>query len=130
MAQRAEIIPEAFLNLKYTGFIAEMAPEANRAKARVQAKVKVEKPADQLRPERNARVNFPAAANPAAGGAPVSRVLVPKEAVVRRDGKEVVFVIKGTRVELRSIRVGEELAGFFQVLDGLSGGESIATTGA
>ncbi|HET9786044.1 MAG TPA: hypothetical protein VFP47_02870, partial [Pyrinomonadaceae bacterium] len=47
-----------------------------------------------------------------------------------RDGKEVVFVIKGNRVELRSIRVGEELAGFFQVLEGLSGGESIATTGA
>jgi len=130
MDQRAEIIPEAFPNLKYTGFIAEIAPEANRAKATVQVKVKVENPDDQLRPEMNARVNFLADANPAAGGAPVSRVLVPKEAVVRRDGKEVVFVIKGNRVELRSIRVGEELAGFFQVLDGLSGGESIATTGA
>src|SRR5258705_10126141 len=33
MGQRAEIIPEAFSNLKYTGFIAEIAPEANRAKA-------------------------------------------------------------------------------------------------
>ncbi|HZI85229.1 MAG TPA: efflux RND transporter periplasmic adaptor subunit [Pyrinomonadaceae bacterium] len=130
MDQRAEIIPEAFPNLKYTGFIAEIAPEANRAKATVQVKVKVENPDDQLRPEMNARVNFLADANPATGGAPVSRVLVPKEAVVRRDGKEVVFVIKGNRVELRSIRVGEELAGFFQVLDGLSGGESIATTGA
>jgi hypothetical protein len=31
---------------------------------------------------------------------------------------------------LRSVRLGEETNGFFQVLEGLSGGESIATTGA
>jgi HlyD family secretion protein len=129
MDQRAEIIPEAFPNLKYSGYIAEIAPEANRAKATVQVKVKVENPDDQLRPEMNARVNFLADATPA-GERSASRVLVPKEAVVRRDSKEVVFVIKGNKVELRSIRVGEESAGFFQVLEGLSGGESIATTGA
>lgn len=129
MDQRAEIIPEAFPNLKYSGFIAEIAPEANRAKATVQVKVKVENPDDQLRPEMNARVNFLGDAKPAEGRS-VSRVLVPKEAVVRQDGKEVVFVIKGNRVELRSIRVGEETGGFFQVLDGLSGGESVVTAGA
>ena len=50
MDQRAEIIPEAFPNLRYTGFIAEIAPEANRAKATVQIKVKVENPDEQLRP--------------------------------------------------------------------------------
>src|SRR6266403_2348586 len=58
MGQRAEIIPEAFPNLKYSGFIAEIAPEANRAKATVQVKVKVDDPNEQLRPEMNARVNF------------------------------------------------------------------------
>jgi HlyD family secretion protein len=129
MDQRAEIIPEAFPNLKYTGFIAEIAPEANRAKATVQVKVKVENPDDQLRPEMNARVNFLADATPA-GERSTVRVLVPKEAVVRKDSKEVVFIIKGNKVELRSIRVGEESGGFFQVLEGLSGGETIATTGA
>jgi len=129
MDQRAEIIPEAFPNLRYSGFIAEIAPEANRAKATVQVKVKVENPDDQLRPEMNARVNFLTDAKPS-DGKTVARVLVPKAAVVRKDGKEVVFVIKGNKVELRSIRVGEEAGGFFQVLDGLSGGESIATTGA
>src|SRR6266403_2713449 len=58
LGQRAEIIPEAFPNLKYSGFIAEIAPEANRAKATVQVKVKVDDPNEQLRPEMNARVNF------------------------------------------------------------------------
>jgi HlyD family secretion protein len=129
MGQRAEIIPEAFPNLKYTGFIAEIAPEANRAKATVQVKVKVENPDEQLRPEMNARVNFLAEGQPTETRA-AARVLVPKAAVVRKDGSDFVFVVKGNKVEQRSIRLGDEAGDFYYVLEGLSGGESAATTGA
>lgn len=130
MGQRAEIIPEAFQDLKYSGFIAEIAPEANRAKATVQVKVKVENPDEQLRPEMNARVNFltDAAATVESGKAP-ARVLVPKAAVVHRDGADFVFVVKGARVEQRVIRLGEVAGDFYNVIDGLSGGESAAVTG-
>ena len=130
MGQRAEIIPEAFQNLKYSGFIAEIAPEANRAKATVQIKVKVESPDEQLRPEMNARVNFltDAAAEPA-NGKPAARVLVPKAAVVHRDGADFVFVVKGNRVEQRVIRLGDATGEFYNVIEGLSGGESAAVTG-
>jgi HlyD family secretion protein len=129
MGQRAEIIPEAFSNLKYTGFIAEIAPEANRAKATVQVKVKVDNPDEHLRPEMNARVNFLAEESTAQSKSS-PRVLVPKAAVVRRDGSAFVFVVKGNRVEQRSIRLGDESGDFYFVLEGLSGGESAATTGA
>jgi HlyD family secretion protein len=129
MGQRAEIVPEAFPNLKYTGFIAEIAPEANRAKATVQVKVKVDNPDEQLRPEMNARVNFLAEGRPAAGQSS-ARVLVPKAAVVRSDGNAFVFVVKGNRVEQRSVRLGEEAGDYYYVFEGLSGGESTATTGA
>ena len=129
MGQRAEIVPEAFPNLKYTGFIAEIAPEANRAKATVQVKVKVDNPDEQLRPEMNARVNFLAEGQPTEGKSP-ARVLVPKAAVVKKDGSAFVFVVKGNKVEQRSIRLGEEAGDFYYVLEGLSGGESTATTGA
>ncbi len=128
MNQRAEIIPEAFPSLKYSGFIAEIAPEANRAKATVQVKVKVENPDEQLRPEMNARVNFLSEEKTSqAKSAP--RVLVPKAAVVRKDSNAFVFVVKGNRVEQRSVRLGEEAGEFYYVLEGLSGGESAATTG-
>ena len=129
MGQRAEIIPEAFSNLKYTGFIAEIAPEANRAKATVQVKVKVDDPDEHLRPEMNARVNF-LSDEPAAQSKSTPRVLVPKAAVVRKDGNAFVYVVKGNRVEQRSIRLGDESGEFYFVLEGLSGGESAATTGA
>lgn len=129
MGQRAEIVPEAFPNLKYTGFIAEIAPEANRAKATVQVKVKVDNPDEQLRPEMNARVNFLGEERPTQGKS-APRVLVPKAAVVRRDGSAFVFVIKGNKAEQRSIRLGDEAGDFYYVFEGLSGGESTATTGA
>jgi len=129
MGQRAEIIPEAFQNLKYSGFIAEIAPEANRAKATVQVKVKVENPDQQLRPEMNARVNFLTDATATENGKPAARVLVPKAAVVHRDGSDFVFVVKGNRVEQRVIRVGDPAGDFYNVIDGLSGGESAAVTG-
>jgi HlyD family secretion protein len=130
MGQRAEIIPEAYSNLRYGGYIAEIAPEANRAKATVQVKVKVENPDVQLRPEMNARVNFLADAASTEIGAVNNRVLVPKAALVRKDKSDFVFVIKGSRVEQRVIRLGDEAGDFYYVLEGLTGSESVVTGGA
>jgi HlyD family secretion protein len=127
-SQRAEIIPDAYPNLRFTGFIEEIAPEADRAKATVQVKVKVENPTEQLRPEMNARVNFLSDKAPSNNGQTVARVLVPKAAVVKKDNSAFVFVIKGNRVEQRTIRTGDESGDAYVVLDGLSGNESVAVT--
>lgn len=129
MGQHAEIIPEAFPNLRYQGVIAEIAPEADRAKATVQVKVKVENPDERLRPEMNVRANF-LADTKASGNPAAARPLVPKAAVIRRDDNDFVFVIKSGRVEQRVIRRGPESGAFYYVLDGLSGGESVAVAGA
>ena len=127
-SQRAEIIPEAYPNLRFTGFIAEIAPEANRAKSTVQVKVKVENPNEQLRPEMNARVNFLSDKVPSGDSKTVARVLVPKAAVVKKDNSAFVFVVKGNKVEQRTIRTGDESGDAYVVLDGLSGNESVAVT--
>jgi HlyD family secretion protein len=127
MDQPAEIIPEAYPNLRYKGFIKEIAPEANRAKATVQVKVKVENPDEQLRPEMNARVNFLAPQQKTDGAAPAARVLVPQAAVVSRSGSDFVFVVKGDRVEMRTIKKGDPSGDKFVVFDGLSGGERVVT---
>ena len=130
MNQSAEIIPEAYPQLKYTGYIAEIAPEANRAKSTVQVKVKVENPDEQLRPEMNARVNFLAEKTGSSEQNSTSaRVLVPKQALIRKDGSSFVFVVKGTKVEQRAIRPGDEVGDAYYVLDGLSGNESVAIAG-
>ena len=130
MGQKAEIIPEAYPNLKYTGYIAEIAPEANRAKSTIQVKVKVENPDQQLRPEMNARVNFMADDSANKQASSTGRILVPKQAVVRIDNSAFVFVIKGNKVEQRAIRAGGEVGDDYHVLEGLSGNESVALNGA
>jgi HlyD family secretion protein len=127
--QRAEIIPDAYPNLRFTGFIEEIAPEANRAKSTVQVKVKVENPSEQLRPEMNARVNFLADKVATSGNQTIGRVLVPKNAVVKQDNASFVFVVKGNKVEQRTIRTGEETGDAYVVLEGLSGNESVAIGG-
>ena len=128
-SQRAEIVPEAYPNLRFSGFIEEIAPEANRAKSTVQVKVKVENPNEQLRPEMNARVNFLSEKVASSGNQSVARVLVPKTAVVKADNSSHVFVIKGNKVEQRTIRTGEESGDAYVVLDGLSGNETVAIAG-
>jgi HlyD family secretion protein len=129
MDQKAEIIPEAYPNLRYTGFIEEIAPEANRAKSTIQVKVKVENPNQQLRPEMNARVNFLADNSAGNQNNSTGRILVPKLAVVRKDNAAFVFVIKGDKVEQRAIRPGGEVGDDYHVLEGLSGNESVALAG-
>jgi HlyD family secretion protein len=130
MGQKAEIIPEAFPNLRFAGFIAEIAPEANRAKATVQIKVKVENPNEHLRPEMNARVNFLSDKSAVSGTTSVARVLVPKAAIVKKENASFVFVVKGSKVEQRTIRTGDESGDAYFVLEGLSGNETVAVAGA
>jgi len=58
MKQRCRISPEAYPDKKYTGYVAEIAPEANRSKGTLQVKVQVENPDHFLTPELTAKVDF------------------------------------------------------------------------
>jgi RND family efflux transporter MFP subunit len=58
LKQRCRVIPEAFTDKQYTGYVAEIAPEANRSKGTLQVKVQIEKPDRFLTPELTARVEF------------------------------------------------------------------------
>jgi multidrug efflux pump subunit AcrA (membrane-fusion protein) len=58
MKQRCRVSPEAYPEKKYDGYVAEIAPEANRSKGTLQVKVQVEKPDKFLTPELTAKVDF------------------------------------------------------------------------
>jgi HlyD family secretion protein len=58
MNQHCRISPEAYPDKRYTGHVAEIAPEANRSKGTLQVKVQVEKPDKFLTPELTAKVDF------------------------------------------------------------------------
>ena len=58
MKQRCQISPEAYPEKKYSGYVTEIAPEANRSKGTLQIKVQVENPDHFLTPELTAKVDF------------------------------------------------------------------------
>jgi HlyD family secretion protein len=56
--QECRVSPEAYTDRKYRGFVAEMAPEANRQKGTLQVKVQIRDPDKFLTPELTATVEF------------------------------------------------------------------------
>ena len=58
LGQKCRVSPEAYPDKFYQGVVAEIAPEANRAKGTLQIKVQVETPDRFLTPELTAKVDF------------------------------------------------------------------------
>ncbi len=58
IGQKCKVSPEAYPERQYDGRVAEIAPEANRAKGTLQIKVQIEHPDRQLTPELSAKVDF------------------------------------------------------------------------
>jgi HlyD family secretion protein len=121
--QHGVITTDAFPDLKYNGFIKEISPEANRQKATVQIKVKVERPDDHLRPEMNASVAFLADRKPAlATGAPAKPVVMAPAAAIK-DGA--VFVLLDGKAVRRAVKTGATSGASVRIEDGLIGGEDV-----
>jgi HlyD family secretion protein len=58
LGQKCRVSPEAYLEKTYDGVVAEIAPEANRAKGTLQIKVQIQNPDQFLTPELSAKVEF------------------------------------------------------------------------
>jgi len=58
MNQKCRVSPEAYPEKHYEGYVAEIAPEANRAKGTLQIKVQIREPDKFLTPELSAKVEF------------------------------------------------------------------------
>jgi len=120
--QHGVIGVDAFPDLKYAGFIKEISPEANRQKATVQIKVKVEKPDEHLRPEMNASVAFLSDDKPGAGKTPEKPVVMVPAAAVHEGA---VFVVLDGRAVRRAVKTGAVSNQSVRIEDGLIGGEDV-----
>jgi HlyD family secretion protein len=58
LTQKCRVSPEAYPDKSYEGYVAEIAPEANRAKGTLQIKVQIRNPDKFLTPELSAKVDF------------------------------------------------------------------------
>lgn len=58
LKQACKVSPEAYPDKSYDGYVAEIAPEANRQKGTLQVKVQIRNPDEFLTPELSAKVDF------------------------------------------------------------------------
>ena len=121
--QPAEVTVEAFPDRKYRGVLRQVIPTADRTKATVMVKVTIlDKDAD-LKPEMSAKVTFLERVAPGQPAAPAV-LLVPQQAVVARNGSQVVFeVVDDAHVRARAVVVGLAQQGRTVIIEGLEGKE-------
>jgi HlyD family secretion protein len=121
--QKGIITTDAYPDRKYQGVIEQVSPEADRAKATVQVKVRVLKPDDFLRPDMNATVQFynDAPVEPVAAGEAKRVVVIPAGAV---EGDHVFVVVKNRAIK-RAITTGGSSDKGVIIDSGLNGGEDL-----
>jgi RND family efflux transporter MFP subunit len=122
--QPARITLDAYPDTSFRGSVRQVVPTADRQKATVQVKVSILDRDPRILPEMGAKVVFLAKSGEHATAAP-RRVTVPKEAVVTRDGRSVVWVVQDGVARAVPVETGPERGDQIEVRQGLAGGESV-----
>ncbi len=121
----AEIVLDAYPTQRYRGAVKEIGRRVNRAKATVPIKVRfVDRPTEVL-PDMAARVSFLSAAIDEKELKQPPRLVVPVEAVVQRDGADVVFIVDDDTVRKTPVSVGGPFGGGRELLTPLPVGAKV-----
>jgi multidrug efflux pump subunit AcrA (membrane-fusion protein) len=123
--QPAEITLDAVPDKTYHGHLRQIVPAADRQKGTVRVKVAFEDADEKILPDLSARVSFTAA--PTQGKAGRSRVLIPKGALVTREGRTGVFRIVEGRANFQVVETAGDVQGQVEVTKGLQGGETLVS---
>ena len=122
--QPCEITLDAYPQRRYPGYVANIVPTADRAKATVLVKIKFKEYDQRVLPEMSAKITFLAAGSAVnTDSEPV--LAVPAAAVAERDGRQVVFQITDNRAEEVPVTVGRKLGGSVEIKSGLKEGDKV-----
>lgn len=120
--QKGIVTTDAYPDRKYQGYIEQVSPEADRAKATVQVKVQVQNPDGYLRPDMNATVAFVNDSKAeSASNTPTRLVVIPQGAV--QNGS--VFVVVDGHARKRPVTVAGNSERGVLIASGLIGGEDL-----
>ncbi len=125
------IIPDAYKDRQYRGYVMWLDPGANYSKATVQAKVRIENPDDYLRVEGSAQVAFLMEPPKDEASHAETAIWIPASAcLVDASGKTgTVFLAENKRLRRTTIHVGRRSTDQLEVTGGLTAGQSIAVDG-
>ncbi len=127
----ADVFLDAFPDVAYPGSVDRIWPTADRQKATVEVRIKLQRRDDRLRPEMGVRIVFrspatgDAAATATAPEGNAAALLVPETTLVTIDGKTGVFVLERDLVRFAVVEVKERKGGRAAVAAGLAAGQTI-----
>lgn len=133
--QSGRITLDAYPDTSFRGVVRQVVPTADRQRATVQVKVSILDHDPRILPEMGARVDFIAASPDTAASGPVASTpaaatfRLPMSAIFESGGGTIVWLIRGGRLESRSVEAGPVSAGYREVRRGLTGGELVLTGG-
>jgi RND family efflux transporter MFP subunit len=121
----AEVILDAYPDVRMQGTVLEITPRVNRSKATVIVKVGFRDPDRHALPEMAARVSFLAKAVDEAALKEPPKTVVPGSAIAERAGGKVVFLIENGKTKMVSVTLGPKMGDGFEVMDGVAAGARV-----
>lgn len=118
---------DSYPDWKIPAKVIAIIPTADRQKATVKVRVGFETLDPRILPDMSVKVAFQSAEEAVA---PERKVALPTAAIFRKDGKDIVWLVKDGRVERRAITVGEVNDGVATIIAGVGGGDRVVTEGA
>jgi RND family efflux transporter MFP subunit len=124
--QPVEAVLNAYPDWRIPGEVIAIIPAADRSKATVKVRIAIKQKDARIVPDMGVRVGFLESKRARSGSA--AGVLVPAAAIRTEEGRPVVFVYAGGKVERRSVTLGPAVAGQRRVLNGVRDGEHVVVT--
>jgi len=121
--QPCEIELDALPDVRFQGYVSRMVPTVDRTKATVTAKIRFRELDPRVLPDMSAKVAFLSEEVPAAEREP--RPAVNPEAIVTRDGTQLVFVVRDGKALATPVRTGRKLGDAVELLEGPAVGTKV-----
>ncbi|HET7561215.1 MAG TPA: efflux RND transporter periplasmic adaptor subunit [Rhodanobacteraceae bacterium] len=118
-----QAVLDAYPDWKIPAHVIAIIPSADKSKATVKVRIALDQKDPRIIPQMGVRVSFLEKA--ARNAKPLPGVLVPKSAVVQRDGKDVVFLVKDARAQQAAVTIGGDFSDLKQILSGVGAGEEV-----
>lgn len=122
VGQPAEIQLDALPGSRFRGEVHRLVPTVDRSKATVTVKIRFMERDPRVLPEMSAKVAFLSQEVPTADNTP--RIAVPTTAVVQRDGRSVVYVVKDGKATEVAVQTGAAVGDLVQV-SGVQAGDKV-----
>ena len=123
LEQPCEIQLDALPDARFRGVVARMVPTVDRAKATVTVKVRFVDKDPRVLPEMSAKVAFLSQELPPE--LRTRRTVIDPGAIVERNGRRVVYVVREDRAVETPIDVGGKLGDWIEVLKGVEPGDKV-----